>query len=212
MKSEFKFMKRLRFLKVFFYWQEKILILTNKQEIFFGRGVFFVSRKLKFGVIFGIIIFLLTSAILYFFQSEEKNPAFAMKNVEIAVANHDKEQFYKFVDIDSVLNSSCDEVLEGLADSDKSMSIEAREAVKNFTQMLKAPLMLSLKSAVDNYIETGKFNASEDLGVKDILNKTGIDKIEIRGVENIFVNREQVDEAFADIKIFHPEIGEEFIL
>lgn len=168
-----------------------------------------MKRKLQLGTGVGILIFLLVSAGFYILSSENKTPELTFIEIENSIKNHDRETFYKFVDIDGVLNSSCDEILGGMADSDKTMSIEAREAVKNFTQMLKAPLVLTLKTAIDNYVASGKFNEPENLSIKEILSKTGIDKIEYRGVEKIFVND---DESVANIKIFHPELGNEFIL
>ena len=171
---------------------------------------FFVRRNFTPFLTLIIFVFILAGIFLYFFKTDEKTPAAAIQTVENSVANHDKENFYKVVDIDSVLNSSYDEVMEGLTDSDKSISIDAREAVKNFTQMLKTPLMLSLKTAIDDYVSTGKFNDFENLGIKEILSKTGIEQIEYRGLENI--SSVNIDEAVADIKIFHPELEQDFIL
>ena len=166
------------------------------------------KKKFSFSFVFVIAIFLFVSGIFYFLRSAENTPEVVFKNVEKSIENHDRENFYKFVDVESILNSSYDEIVEGLADSDKTMGIEAREAVKNFTQMLKTPLLLSLRTAIDDYVATGKFNASENLGVKDILTKTGIDKVEYRGVEKISVNE---NEAVADIKVFQSEMEREFI-
>lgn len=173
-----------------------------------------MNKKVKFGffILFGIFIFLTASAGIYFLKADEKSPAFAIKSVEESITNHDRENFYKFVNVDGLLNSSYDEVLEGLADSDKSISIGARDAVKNFTQILKTPLLNSLKAAIDDYVATGKLNNSENLGVKEILAKTGINKIEYRGVKNISIDGENPSVAVADIKIFQPELDNEFVL
>lgn len=170
-----------------------------------------MKKNLRLIFIFGIFIFLSVSVALHFIKSDEKNPAFAIKSAENSVMDHDKEKFYKFVNVDSLINSSYDEVVEGLTDSDKSISIDARDAVKNFTQMLKAPLMLSLKTAIDDYVSTGKLNESADFGVREFLSRTGIDRIEYRGFENISLNPENNKESVADMKIFQPELGGEFI-
>lgn len=170
-----------------------------------------MKKNLRLIFIFGIFIFLSVSVALHFIKSDEKNPAFAIKSAENSVVNHDREKFYKFVNVDSLINSSYDEVVEGLTDSDKSISIDARDAVKNFTQMLKAPLMLSLKTAINDYVSTGKLNDSADFGVREFLSRTGIDRIEYRGFENISMNPENDKESVADMKIFQPELGHEFI-
>lgn len=171
-----------------------------------------MDNKLKVGIGLGIIVLLTAGGGYFFLKPDAKSPEYVMANVEKSVANHDKQEFYKLVDVDGILDRSYDEIVEGLTDSDKTMSIEAREAVKNFTQMLKSPLMLSLKSAIDSYVETGKFPESENMGVKDILNRTGMDKIEFRGIDDVEINSENDKEAVANIKIFQPELGREFTI
>lgn len=171
-----------------------------------------MDSKLKVGIGLGVIVLLTAGGGYFLLKPDSKAPEFVMQNVEKSVATHDKKEFYKLVDIDSVLDKSYDEIVEGLTDSDKSMSIEAREAVKNFTQMLKSPLMISLKSAIDNYVETGEFQEPENLGIKELMSRTGIDKIEFRGIENVEINSANDKEAVADAKIFQPELGREFIL
>lgn len=171
-----------------------------------------MDNKLKAGIGLGVIVLLTAGGGYFLLKPNEKSPEFVMQSVEKSVVEHNKKDFYKLVDIDSVLNRSYDEIVEGLTDSDKSMSIEAREAVKNFTQMLKSPLIISLKSAIDDYVEKGEFQEPENLGIKDLLSRTGIDKIEFRGIDNVEVNPANDKEAVADIKVFQPELGKEFIL
>lgn len=172
-----------------------------------------MDNKLKIGAGIGATVIILAGGGYFLSHSASKaTPEYAMAQVEKSVKNHDKTEFYKLVDVDGVLNSSYDEVVAGLTDSDETMSVEAREAVKNFTQMLKSPLMLSLKSAIDTYVERGEFTGAEGDGVKELLRKTGIDKIEFRDFENIVVNPDNENQAVADVKIFQPELGHEFIL
>ena len=170
-----------------------------------------MDDKLKIGAGIGAAVILLAGGGYFFFDSSNKTtPEYAVEQVEKSVRNHDKAEFYKLVDVDGVLNSSYDEVVEGLTDSDKTMSIEAREAVKNFTQMLKSPLILSLKSAIDSYVEKGEFSDADD--VQELLSRTGINKIEFRSFENIAVDSDKKNFASADMKIFHPELGHEFLI
>lgn len=172
-----------------------------------------MDNKLKIGAGIGAAVIILAGGGYLFSHSVSKStPEYTMAQVEKSVKNHDKTEFYKLVDVDGVLNSSYDEVVDGLTDSDKTMSDDAREAVKNFTQMLKSPLMLSLKSAIDTYVEKGEFSGAEGDGVKELLRKTGIDKIEFRDFENIVINPDNENQASADVKIFQPELGHEFTL
>lgn len=172
-----------------------------------------MDNKLKIGAGIGAAVIILAGGGYLFSHSVSKStPEYTMAQVEKSVKNHDKTEFYKLVDVDGVLNSSYDEVVDGLTDSDKTMSDDAREAVKNFTQMLKSPLMLSLKSAIDTYVEKGEFSGAEGDGVKELLRKTGIDKIEFRDFENIVINPDNENQASVDVKIFQPELGHEFTL
>ena len=170
-----------------------------------------MDDKLKIGAGIGAAVIILAGGGYFLSSSANKTtPEYALTQVEKSVRGHDKAEFYKLVDVDGVLNSGYDEIVEGLTDADKTMSIEAREAVKNFTQMLKSPFIISLKSAIDSYVEKGEFSDADD--VQELLSKTGIDKIEFRGFENISLNPDDENKATADVKIFQPELGHEFLL
>ena len=167
--------------------------------------------KIIAGAAVGVAI-LVAGGGYYHFHTSTHSPEYALKTVEKTVSEHDKTNFYKVVDVDNLLNDSYDGLFEGLMESDDSITDETRDAVKNFTQMLKAPLILSLKNAIDSYVETGNFQNADNSGANELLERTGIDKIEFRSVDNVTVNPENENEAFADVKIFHPELGQEFIV
>ena len=99
-----------------------------------------------------------------------------------------------------------------LTSFDNSMPPEARDAIKNFTEMLRAPMIITLKSAIDSYVATGDLDAKKNAGVPEMLQRTGLNDVEVRSVKHIQLNDANRNEAFADVIIFQPELGREFAL
>lgn len=149
----------------------------------------------------------------YLYSSTDKNkPEYAVKIAEQAVASHDREDFYRFVDVDSLLNDSYGSLIDGMTDSDRVLTDDAKETIKDFTEILKTPLLTSLKAAIDSYVTTGDFNAQNHAGVQELLTRTGLDKIIYRGLDGIDVNPANANAAIARIRIYQPELSREFIL
>lgn len=171
-----------------------------------------MNNKLKIGVGVGAAALILAGGGYFYYSLDTQKPEYAVQIAEQAIANHDKNYFYKFVNVDSVLDNSYEGIVDSLTDSDKTMTAEAREAVKDFTQMLKAPLILSLKTAIDSYIENGSFYAQSNAGISEILSRTGIDQIEYRGIDSVAISPNDETEATAKIRIYQPELAQEFII
>ncbi len=176
-----------------------------------AKGEVALDRKMKIGVGLGVAALIAAGGGYCYFSASRDTPEYAFQLVEESIINHDKEEFYKIVKVDSVLESSYSGLVEGLTDSDKTMTDDAKESIKNFTQMLRVPLLLSLKSAIDSYIETGDFHSQENIGVNEIIRRTGFDKIQYRGVDSVITNASN-DSATAKIKIYQPELEKEFTL
>lgn len=170
-----------------------------------------MDKKLRLGVVTGAAILIFAGGGYFFLTSDKDKPAYALQTVEKAVENHNKADFYKVVDLESILDASYSSIVEGVTDADKSMTADARVAVKNFTEMLREPLLLSLKAAVDSYIENGEFNKNENASVTTLLERTGFDRIKYRGVDSVEINPRNSREATARVRIYQPEIDREFI-
>lgn len=171
-----------------------------------------MEKKSKTGIIAGVILLIAAIGGWYYFNVSAKTPERALRIVEGSIHEHNKENFYKFVDLEGVLETSYDGIIEGMTYTNKTLTDEAKESVKDFTEMLRSPLLLSLQASIDSYIETGDFHEEDNLGVSELLRRTGLDKAEFRGVGKITVNPSDDDIAEADIQIYHPEIGREFTL
>ena len=146
----------------------------------------------------------------YFFHTRTDTPDYAMNSVSKSIEKHDVQEFHRYVNVDSVLDSGYNGFIDGMTNFDPAMTPETKEAIRNFTQMLRTPLLLSLRSSIDSYVETGDLNAKENVGVADLIQRTGLNDIEIRGFKNVQPNDANENEAFADVIVFQPELGREF--
>lgn len=146
----------------------------------------------------------------YYFHAQKDTPAYAIKTVSKSIENHDVKEFHRVVDVDGVLDSGYNGFVDGMTSPGIVTTPEARETIKNFTQILRAPLMLSLKAAIDSYVETGNLNSEENVGVMELIERTGLNDIEVRGVKNVEVNDANNNEAFADLMLYQPELSREF--
>lgn len=148
----------------------------------------------------------------YHFHVSSDTPEFAIKTIQESLDEHDTKSFYRAVNLESVLDSGYDGFVNGLTVNENNLTPESKESVKSFMQMLRGPMILSLKSAIDSYIATGDLNVEKNGGVVELLEKTGLNDAEIRDVKDIQINDADKNEAFADLIIYQPELDEEFTL
>lgn len=170
-----------------------------------------MDRKLKLGVGAGIMALAIAYGGYSLLISGKDTPEYALQTVEKSVENHNKADFYKVVNLESILDDSYSSIVEGVTDADQTMTEDAKIAVKNFTEMLREPLLLSLKAAIDSYIETGIFNKEENASIKTLLERTGLDKFEYRGIVAVAINPKNSNEAAARVVVYQKELAEDFI-
>ena len=147
----------------------------------------------------------------YYFVKSTKTPEYTLEVVQQSIAAHDKETFYEYVNIDEILETSYGAMIEGMTDSHQALTNDARDAIKSFTEMIKTPILVTLKATIDSYVGTGNFIEEDSAGVADILKRTGLNKTEFRGTGAVELAQND-SQALADIKVYHPEIGREFTL
>ena len=171
-----------------------------------------MDNKLKAGIIAGVVVLIAAIGCWYKFVADTKTPEYALDIVENSIKNHDKETFYQYVDLQNILETSYEGIIDGMTSSDKAMSPEMRDSVKSFTEMLRSPMLLSLQASIDSYIETGDFHEEDNAGVSELLRRTGMDKSEFRGVGEVEINPQNEDEAIADIRLYHSDLEREYTL
>lgn len=146
----------------------------------------------------------------YYFHVQTDTPEYAIKTVGESIAEHDVKEFHRVVNVDGVLDSGYNGLVDGMIAPAAVTSPESEDMLKNFTQMFRTPLMLSLKSAIDSYVATGAFKTDESVDIMKLIERIGLNDIEVRGVKNIEINDANRDEAFADLMLYQPELGREF--
>ena len=146
----------------------------------------------------------------YYFHVHTDTPAHAIEAVGESIAHHDLKEFHRAVNVDSVLDSGYEGFADGLAAIDSTATPETQEALRNVTRMLREPMMLSLKAALESYVATGKLNPEQNVGVLELLERTGLNGAEIRDVKNVELNDADKNQAFADVMVYQPELGRDF--
>ena len=173
-----------------------------------------MDKKIKTaaGVGFAALAIAVAGGGYYYFHVHSDTPEYAIEKIEQALDEHDTKAFHRVVDVDSVLYSGYNGFVDSLTSNDGTMSVETRDAIKNFVQMFRAPMVLTMRSALDSYVATGKFSEKNNDDILEILEGMGFNDAEIRDVKNIQLNDADRNEAFADFIIFQPELAEEFPL
>ena len=166
--------------------------------------------KTKLGAALAALALVIAGGGYYFFHADDDTPAYTMKMIQRSVEKHDTKTFYRMVDVDGVLDSGYDGFVEGLSSSVDASTPDAKEAVREFAQILRGSLILTLKTAIDSYVSTGDLNVDD--GLIELLDRTGLNDAQVRDIKNIQVNDADRNEAFADLIIFQPGLNKEFPL
>lgn len=176
-----------------------------------------MSKMMKFKL---IVVLLLVIAMLFggawwYFHIHTKTPEYALQQVETSLTKHDLDRFHRYVDLDALLDASYDDFMAGLVLSDTAGSEEEKAAIGDFTQMLKAPLLTSFKSAVEQYVTTGAWpgagsGSGTALDASQFLEKSGLAELEYRGLDGLTKDEEK-GRATAEIRVFQQEVDDEFV-
>ena len=184
-----------------------------------------MSNRMRYGAIATVsILVVVIFCIIYFsFNSHANSPEYAIKMAEESISQHDKVKFDSVVDVDALLNSSYDSFVEGMVDFDKTMPNEVKDSIANFAQILKVPMTASMKAAIDNYVTTGAFEqqvkdeaeksaVDENLiAASEILDRSGLSKLEFRQVDKIEVNEDNENQAIAEVRAYQQEAARDFV-
>lgn len=170
-----------------------------------------------------VLIVIILCIVYFSFNSKANSPEYAMQMLEEAITQHDKAKFDSAVDVDRVLDSSYNSFVEGMIDFDKTMPNEVKDSISNFAQLLKVPMTASMKAAIDNYVTTGTFeekskneiNDSEPdanlLAASEILDRSGLSKLEFRQVDNVNIDENNENQAIAEVRAYQQEAAREFV-
>ena len=180
-----------------------------------------LSKHFKVRLFLTAFILVLVAAAggVWYFSYYVKTPDYSVRMIQEAIVKHDTVKFQKYVDLDHLLNTSCDALMQGLIDSERPMPEEAKVAVSGFTKMFKAPLVMSFKGIINHYVESGEWSddasKSVDQGIpidSDIvLSKSGLKATSFRKIDYVAVDK-AAGTAILGVRVFQEEAGAEFVL
>ena len=183
-----------------------------------------MSERVKIGIGIAITAIILVIIGMLMFTGRAKTPEYAIQMVEEAISSHDKAKFESSVNMDKLLDSSYDSFVDTMIDSDKTMSAEVKDSVTNFTQLLKVPMMASMKTAIENYVETGSFELQQEkdeqnqsdvdekiIAASEILDRAGLNKLEFRQIDDVKIDDNNKNQAIAEVRVYQQEAAREFV-
>lgn len=201
------------------YVKKTSILLCLCFQIDMGAEIMGRQLKMKLLFVLGVLLLLGIGGIYWYLAVYTKTPEYSMQMIQNAMERHDKAKFHKYVDIDLVLDGAYDDLVLGLMDAGQPMSQETKAAVGDIVKVMKAPLITSFKTAIDQYVETGSWDGvetedgmSEDsMDFHQALLKSGLKDACLRGIEGI-VKEAGTKEAIANVKVFQSEANAEFVL
>ena len=180
----------------------------------------FIQSVKKRIIAFAVVAAVVAAAGCWWYVSYyTRTPEYSIRMVQEAVSQHDKEQLYKYVDVSHVLETASDAMLDGLVQAMVPATGDTREAVSSLTKMFKAPVIMSLQSAVDNYVEQGTWidkNVDERsmaaaVDADMIVNRIGLPNISFQKLESVAVDFDN-GTAVAKVQVRQTEADEDFTL
>jgi len=168
-------------------------------------------------LLFLFVIIIATAAFYFFYY--QKTPYYSLLTIQQAVKNHDVITFEKHVDLDKVLGSFFDDVVENQAEG---MSLEEKQMVSSLSRLFKGAFVQTAKEKIINDLSTEKkpsnpTDQESDQTVKTQANKKSIfknlvdklqpNKMDFKGAGN---TKTEGDTAFIDVTLFDTKLEKDF--
>ena len=119
----------------------------------------------KFLLIIFLLIILIALGIGSFraYKQLQNMPIKSMTNIQDTIDKRDAENFYKLVDIDTVLESASQEILTAQINAELNSTAYSMQEVTNIYEQRKPEFISVAKSAVSDYLSDGKVKFSSTL-------------------------------------------------
>ena len=180
-----------------------------------------MGRNLRTKLILGggVLVLLLLGGAYVYRSVCTKTPEYALEQVQNAIETHDKETFDHYVNVNGLLDTSYDAFIAALMDTEASETTEAKTAIEDFVHMMKAPLISSFKTALENFVETGDWGTSaaadgqaqpSAIDVAQTLEKTGLKETSFRSMDGLDVD-DAAGTAIAHVRVFQQEANDTFV-
>lgn len=189
-----------------------------------GKGMMvmnsFVQSMKRRIIALAVVLIVVTAGVGWWYVNHyTKTPEYTIKMVQEAVADHNKDKLYKYVDVDHMLDTASDAMLDGLVQASVPAAGATKDAISSLTMMFKSSVMLSLQEAVGNYVEFGSWSnpgekkdamaAAVDANM--VVYHLGLPSISFQKLESMVIEDEN-GIAVAKVRVHQADIGEDFVL
>jgi len=165
-----------------------------------------------------LIVIVATGAVLYWQYT--RTPKYSLWQVKKAIEQHDLASFEKYVDVEGIINSFIDQMLELLSDQEKPKDEweQLGESIaKGLITLLKPQLTKIVRQQIADYVEIGKFKQEKkstesegpEISLSEIWDKTGSEKNTFQGIAYI---RKEGKIAYVGLKFFQEQYDTTLIL
>ena len=164
-----------------------------------------------------LLAVLVAGGAFFYVSHQRKTPEYAMSEITQALEKHDADTFFRYVDVDGVLDASYTDFMSGALQTEQPMNDEAKGAVESFASMVKAPVLKSFHEAIETYVKTGAWPAATGEETEALLDpsvamqKAGLAGVDLRGVDRVELHDEDAT-AVAMVRVHPQESDEDFVL
>ena len=164
-----------------------------------------------------VIIIALLASCWYFFYWK-KTPEYSLGIIRESIQAHDVVTFEKHVDMDALLTRAFDDVVGASLEEDESIGDFSKSFAKGFAQVIKQPLVMSMKDAIKQFVEKGTVDEvaketpkqeKQQFSPKELSKKTGASSSEYRGIA---YSKKDGNIAVVGIKTYDKQIDKELII
>ena len=175
------------------------------------------QTKLKVILAAGVFLVIAVAGVIWYFRFQAQTPEYSLDQIRQAVEKHDTEKFHRYVDVSELVEHSYEDLVDELLDTGIVMPEDARIAVGDLVQMMKAPILMSFEHAIDQYVKNGNWEAkdtegdSQSVSSSELLARTGLNKTEFREVKSIQEIKDDEERVIANISVYQAEAEREFV-
>lgn len=164
-----------------------------------------------------VVVIALLATCWYFFYWK-KTPEYSLGIIRASIQEHDVVTFEKHVDLDALLTRAFDDVVGNSLEEDESMGDFSKSLAKGFAQVIKQPLVMSLKDGIKQFVEKGTVDEpvkdaakqeKQQFSPKELSKKTGAASSEYRGVA---YSKKDGNIALIGIKTYDKQTNKELII
>ena len=110
-----------------------------------------------------ILIFALGIGAFRAYSQLKNFPINSLRNIQETIAKRDKENFYKLVDVDTVLDNAAEEILTEQINAELNSTTYSMQDIANVYNQRKPEFINAAKIAVEDYVSSGEVKFPDNL-------------------------------------------------